>query len=113
MTAQQLKPRVLVIGLNPYRVPGPWDPKPVAEAIEAGMTKFANHGVGAQSCLFGLDGSDNPEEMVTAALQSQPWECVIIGGGVRTAEDRPLYCARTRVGRQPRVLPTGIIGKEP
>lgn len=84
----QLKPRVLVIGLNPYRVPGPWDPKPVAEAIEAGMTKFANHGVGAQSCLFGLDGSDNPEEMVTAALQSQPWECVIIGGGVRIAEDQ-------------------------
>lgn len=88
MTARQLKPRVLVIGLNPYRVPGPWDPKPVAEAIEAGMTKFAHHGVGAQSCLFGLDGSDHPEEMVTAALQSQPWECVIIGGGVRTAEDQ-------------------------
>ncbi len=30
-------PRVLVIGLDPYRVPGPWDPEPVAKAIEAGM----------------------------------------------------------------------------
>ncbi len=26
--------------------------------------------------------------MVTAALRSQPWECVIIGGAVRTAEDQ-------------------------
>lgn len=88
VTGQQLRPRVLVIGLNPYKVPGPWDPQPVAEGIEAGETKFAEHGVGAQFCLFGLDGSDNPEEMVTAALQSQPWECVVIGGAVRRAEER-------------------------
>ncbi len=60
MTAQQLKPRVLIIGLDPYRVPGPWDPEPVAEAIEAGMTNFAKHGVNAQWCLFGLDGSYDP-----------------------------------------------------
>lgn len=51
------------------------------------MTEFAQHGVGAQSCLFGLDGSDKPEEMVSSALQSQPWEVVIIGGGLRTAEN--------------------------
>ena len=25
MTEPQLKPRVLVIGYNPYRVPGPWE----------------------------------------------------------------------------------------
>jgi hypothetical protein len=88
MGGQELKPRVLVIGLNPYRVPGPWDPKPVAEGIEVGMTKFVEHGIGAQFCLFGLDGSDNPEQMVAAALQSQPWECVVIGGGVRRAEEQ-------------------------
>jgi len=88
MTSQALEPRVLVIGLNPYRVPGPWDAQPVAEAIEAGMAKFVDHGVGAQSCLFGLDGTDNPEEMVATALRAQPWECVIVGGGVRTAGDQ-------------------------
>jgi len=63
----------LRIGLNPYRVPGPWDPKPVAEAIEAGMRKFAEHGLSAQSCLVGLDGlggQDDSEGMVIAALQS-------------------------------------------
>ena len=68
-------------------MPGPWDPEPVAEGIKTGMAKFAEHGIGAQSCLFGLDGSDDPEELVTAALLSQPWECVVIGGGVRRAEE--------------------------
>ena len=89
MTTPAPGPRVLVIGLNPYKVPGPWDPRPVADAIEAGMAKFARHGIGAQACLFGLDGSDDPEAMVAAALRAHPWECVVVGGGVRRAEDRP------------------------
>jgi hypothetical protein len=80
--------RVLVIGLDPYRVPGPWDPTPVADAIAVGMARFADAGVGAQSCLFGLDGSDDIEAVVTEALGSRPWEVVVIGGGVRKAEDQ-------------------------
>ena len=79
---------VLVIGLDPYRVPGPWDPEPVAEAIEVGMARFAEHGVSAESCLFGLDGSDDVEAVITAALRARPWECVVIGGGVRKPEDQ-------------------------
>jgi hypothetical protein len=39
--------------------------------------------VGAVFCLFGLDGSDDVEAVVTAALRAQPWECVVVGGGVR------------------------------
>jgi hypothetical protein len=76
-------PRVLVIGLDPYRVPGPWDPKPVADAIEVGIARFAEHGVGVETCLLGLDGSDDIEAVVTAVLRAQPWECVVIGGGIR------------------------------
>jgi len=82
------EPRVLVIGLDPYRVPGPWDPTPVVEAIAAGMVRFADAGVGAESCLFGLDGSDDIEAVVTAALESRPWAVVVIGGGVRKPEDQ-------------------------
>ena len=74
---------MLVIGFDPYRVPGPWDPQPVADGIEVGRTRFIEHGVGAEFCLFGLDGSDDVEAVVTAALCAQPWECVVIGGGVR------------------------------
>jgi hypothetical protein len=80
--------RVLVIGLDPYRVPGPWDPEPVAEAIKAGLTKFAKHGVGVETCLFGLDGSDDVNEVVGNALQAHPWECVTVGGGLRHSDDQ-------------------------
>lgn len=87
METTDVPPRVLVIGLDPYRVPGPWDPKPVADGIEAGRQRFAEHGVGARFCLFGLDGSDDVDAVVTAALSAQPWECVVIGGGVRNQPD--------------------------
>jgi hypothetical protein len=77
-----------VIGLDPYRVPGPWDPKPVADAIEASTARFAEHGIDAENCLFGLDGSDDIEAVVTAALRARPWECVVVGGGVRKSEEQ-------------------------
>lgn len=80
-------PRVLVIGLDPYRVPGPWDPKPAADGIQAGMDRFAEHGVGVRACLFGLDGSDDILAVVTAALTAQSWECVVVGGAVRRGEE--------------------------
>lgn len=80
-------PKVLVIGLDPYRVPGPWDPEPVARAIEASMAQCAAAGIEARSCLFGLDGSDDIEAVVTAAIREQPWDCVLVGGGVRKDEE--------------------------
>ncbi|GAB2571238.1 hypothetical protein Aab01nite_04860 [Paractinoplanes abujensis] len=76
-------PRVLVIGLDPYRVPGPWDPTPVAEGIAAGMARFEEAGVPARACLVGLDGSDDIEAVVSAALRERAWEVVVVGGGVR------------------------------
>jgi hypothetical protein len=79
---------VLVIGLDPYRVPGPWDPKPVADAIDIGMTALADRGFHAEACLVGLDGSDDAEARVTAALRSRSWDCVVVGGGIRQPEEQ-------------------------
>ena len=79
---------VLVIGLDPYRVPGPWDPKPVADAIETGMKALADHGFNAEACLVGLDSSDDIETRVTVALQARSWDCVIVGGGIREPEEQ-------------------------
>src|SRR5680860_1800529 len=53
---------------DPYRVPGPWDPKPVADAIEIGMAALADCGFDAEACLVGLDGSDDVEARVTICL---------------------------------------------
>ena len=78
----------MVIGLDPYRVPGPCDPAPVADAIAVGIARFAAAGVGVGSCLFGLDGSDDIEAVVTEALDSRRWEVVVVGGGVRKSEDQ-------------------------
>jgi hypothetical protein len=87
MDTTSLTPKVLVIGLDPFLVGGPWDPKPVAVAIEAGMARFAEHGIGAETCLFGLDGSQDVEELVVAALRARAWECVVVGGGVRKPDE--------------------------
>ncbi|WP_030900690.1 hypothetical protein [Streptomyces sp. NRRL F-5126] len=81
-------PRVLVIGLDPYRVPGPWDPAPAAEAIEEGLAEFAEHGVGVRTCLIGLDGSDDVASAVGQALRAHTWECVTVGGGLRHSDDQ-------------------------
>lgn len=81
-------PRVLVIGLDPYRVPGPWDPEPTATAIQEGLATFAEHGIGVESCLVGLDGSDDVPAVVTAALRAHRWECVTVGGGLRHSDDQ-------------------------
>ena len=79
---------VLVIGLDPYRVPGPWDPKPVADAIEIGMAALADRGYHAEACLVGLDGSDDIEARVIVALQARSWDCVVVGGGIREPEEQ-------------------------
>jgi hypothetical protein len=85
---EQTSPVVLVIGLDPYRVPGPWDPAPVATAIEESVRRFAEEGIDAHNCLIGLDGSDDIEAVVTAALRERPWDCVLVGGGIRKDEDQ-------------------------
>ncbi|MEZ5093673.1 hypothetical protein [Nocardioides sp.] len=86
-----MPPRVLVVGLDPYRVPGPWDPEPVSEAIRAGMAGLAERGFDARSCLVGLDGSEDVEATVAAALVTGPWDAVLVGGGLRTEETLEVF----------------------
>ncbi|WP_181782583.1 hypothetical protein [Pseudonocardia pini] len=78
------EPRVLVVGLDPHRVPGPWDPTPVADAVAVGLARFEAAGVGVETCFFGLDGSDDIGAVVAAALDRRPWRVVVVGGGVRS-----------------------------
>jgi hypothetical protein len=82
---------VLVIGLDPYRVPGPWDPKAGGRQDQTGVAGFAEHGVGVATCLVGLDGSDDVAAVVTAALRARAWECVVVGGGVRDPGEVELF----------------------
>lgn len=83
-----MTPCVLVIGLDPYRAPGCLDPKPVVDSLNKGLARFTEQGVGFETCLFGLDGSDDVEAILSNALRSRSWECVVVGGGVRKPEDQ-------------------------
>jgi hypothetical protein len=75
--------RVLVIGLDPVRVPG-WDPAPVVAAIARGQARFADHGVEADMCLVAPEA--NAEAEIVAALSRTDYACVVIGGGIRKHE---------------------------
>jgi len=74
---------VLVIGLDPVRVPG-WDPEPVVAATARGQARFGEYGIEADLCLVAPD--ENPDDEVTAALTRRDYACVVVGGGLRKHE---------------------------
>lgn len=74
---------MLVLGLDPRTVPG-YDPEPVLAAIERGQQRFVERGI---SCRLGLVPLDDAEERIADLLRREPYECVVIGGGIRKAEE--------------------------
>ncbi|WP_405058732.1 hypothetical protein OG474_39210 [Kribbella sp. NBC_01505] len=74
------QPTVLVIGFDPYQVPVS-DQDAVAAALDRGQARFAEFDLEAENCLLGLN--DQIESDATAALKTRPWDCVVIGGGIR------------------------------
>jgi hypothetical protein len=74
---------VLVIGLDPVRIPG-WDPEPVVAAIARGQARFEEHDIEADLCLVAPD--ENAEAAVIAALTRRDYGCVVVGGGLRKHE---------------------------
>lgn len=75
--------RVLVIGLDPVRIPG-FDPEPVVAAIARGMARFGELGIEAHQCLVAPD--DEPEAAIVTALTAREYDCVVVGGGIRKHE---------------------------
>ncbi|MFJ8578259.1 hypothetical protein [Micromonospora sp. NPDC093277] len=75
--------RVLVIGLDPVRIPG-WDPEPVVAAIARGQARFADHGIEADLCLVAPD--EDAEGAIVEALNRRDYACVVVGGGIRKHE---------------------------
>ncbi|TCK24871.1 hypothetical protein [Pseudonocardia endophytica] len=73
-------PTVLLIGFDPHRLPIP-DADALAASIRRGFDRFADLGMDAGQCLVGVD--DRIEADIVAALGSRPWDCVVIGGGIR------------------------------
>ena len=76
--------RVLVIGLDPRAVPG-YDPEPVVAAIDRGYRRFGERGISCHLGLVPLD--DTAERRITDLLRREPYECVVVGGGIRKEEE--------------------------
>lgn len=74
-------PRVLVIGVDPLQYADRWDPTPILEAIERGDRRFSEFGISHHTALVHPD--ENAERTIVELLDSEPWACVVIGGGVR------------------------------
>src|SRR5436190_7212742 len=86
------KKSVLVVGLDPRLIdwskPG-YPPGMTTEKVFAGI-KFSEDeltrlGYGVQTCL--TDFGETAETVVRGQLKQKPWDCVMIGAGVRANPD--------------------------
>jgi hypothetical protein len=80
------KTQVLVIGLEPNLVDFSAMPEMNAEKVRAGLqadqAKLAALGYGAELCLTDL--GDTAADVVAHKLSEKPFDCVVIGAGIRT-----------------------------
>jgi hypothetical protein len=82
------KKTVLVVGLDPTLIdfsgPG-YAPGMNAEKVFAGIKssedELTSLGYGVQTCL--TDFGETAEAVVKSQLKQRPWDCVLIGAGVR------------------------------
>ncbi|MDG4759725.1 hypothetical protein [Micromonospora sp. WMMD710] len=89
---------VLVVGLDPERIPG-WDPEPVVVAIARGQARFGEHGIEADLCLVVPD--ETAEAAIVEALTRKEYACVVVGGGIRKHEPLlPLFETVVNLVRQ-------------
>src|ERR1043165_3961681 len=75
--------RVLVVGLDPVRIPG-WDPEPVVAAIARGEARFGELGIEGDMCLVVPD--EEPDTAIVEAPTRKDYACVVVGGGIRKHE---------------------------
>ncbi|MEV4813567.1 hypothetical protein [Micromonospora avicenniae] len=82
-------PSALVVGYDPQAIPGV-DAHALCAALDAELARFGAHGIDAAMTLIVFD--ESAESTLIASLTSRPWDVVVVGGGIRKAEQlRPLF----------------------
>lgn len=82
-------PCALVLGYDPQAIPGV-DAEALRAALDGELARFAEHGIDAAMTLvvFG----EAAEAALVASLSGRPWDVVVVGGGIRKAEQLlPLF----------------------
>ena len=75
--------RVLLIGFDPNAVPGV-DARLVETAIAMGEVRLEAAGFETDYCLVAPDDAAEPQ--IVESLVSKPYDCVVVGGGIRKPE---------------------------
>ncbi|KOG31352.1 hypothetical protein [Streptomyces resistomycificus] len=79
----------LVIGYDPQAIPGV-DGEALRAALDAELVRFGEHGIDAAMTLVVFD--ESAESTLVASLTRHPWDVVVVGGGIRKAEQLlPLF----------------------
>ncbi|MBY8339140.1 hypothetical protein LXH13_34905 [Streptomyces spinosirectus] len=73
----------LVVGYDPQAIPGV-DGEALRAALDAELGRFGEHGIDAAMTLLVFD--ESAESTLVASLTEQPWDVVVVGGGIRKAE---------------------------
>jgi len=83
------KKSVLVVGLDPTLIdfsdpgyPPGMDATKVFAGIKSSEDLLSSLGYDVQTCM--TDFGETAEEVVESQLKQKPWDCVMIGAGVRT-----------------------------
>jgi hypothetical protein len=88
------KKTVLAIGIEPaladYTMLPGLTPELIRSYIDAQISQLSALGYDVESCL--IDLGETAEQVVTAALQSRKFDCIVIGAGLRLPPPRlPLF----------------------
>jgi hypothetical protein len=91
-----MKTSVLAIGLDPAFADSTafrgLTPELVRSYIEAQVQKVTQAGYVVESCL--IEGAETAEKMISGALQSKQFHCVVIGAGLRLPPEQFLLFER-------------------
>jgi hypothetical protein len=74
---------VLLIGFDPHAIPGV-DATTVDQAIAMGEVRLSAEGFATDYCLVAPDAEAEPK--LIEALGRKPYDCVVVGGGIRKPE---------------------------
>jgi hypothetical protein len=99
MSAAQDAKRVLFVGQRPETVdfsdpalPPGFDAEKIHAGIGVGMEHLAERGWQADLCLVSPD--DSAIEMLEHQLATGPYDCIVIGGGIRIPPSNLLFFER-------------------
>jgi hypothetical protein len=80
--------KVLAIGIDPafvdFTAMPQFTPQMFQNYIDAQLERLRTHGFEVTSCL--IDLGDSAEAVTAAALQSAPFDCILIGAGLRQGD---------------------------